>query len=653
VYASFGRTRTQLVVVFAAATLLPLVIAAVQIQEERGNAERRASDGAMQTAQLAAGQVDDLVQNASAIAQVVEDTPRFWTTDDEGRDGVLAELAQAQLSVDAITFVTPDLQEHGASYHVPGSPRLNASKRDYARQAVATNQVAFTSQPLHALSDGSVILPIAVPVHRGGEADLAGLVVVAVNMDHLPAVWAHVVLPDGASIVLVDTREGAVLTGTGDALQFAGQIMSETNLEKLRSGDGVRWVIAQLRGGQVRLRATRAIDATPWVAVVDVPEPAVFGQADTDAHNRLLSALAVCGLTFATLSLLWWRLSRRFNALHQAAGQWTSGNWSHRAELTGPDELAQLGRAFDVMAGELQRAVDHANAEERRYRELLELASDSIFISDAHDRYIEVNARACDLTGYSRDELLSKRPQDLITREDKARLPLEIEALRNHGPVLHERRLRRKDGGEIDIEVSAVLLSSGHVQAIVRDVSARKEAERQLAYQARHDPLTGLANRALLRDRLRHSFEELPDRADDALALLFIDLDRFKEVNDTLGHDAGDVVLIEIGQRLTGLVRPTDTIARLGGDEFAILLRCPPADAARIAQRIVEVVAQPVVVEQQSVSVGASVGIALAPEHAVDATSLMRCADIAMYVAKRAGAGCFTFDAAERNDQAA
>jgi diguanylate cyclase (GGDEF)-like protein/PAS domain S-box-containing protein len=298
------------------------------------------------------------------------------------------------------------------------------------------------------------------------------------------------------------------------------------------------------------------------------------------------------------------------------------------------------------MADELQRAVEHARSEEQRCRELVEQASDGIFVSDANHRYIEVNARACDLTGYSRQELLAMGPADLITAENLDHVLLRLAEVRDHGRVLHERRLRRNNGSDVDVEVSAVMLSNGHLQAIVRDVSVRKAAERQLAHEARHDALTGLANRFLLRDRLSQRFDEFRNSADDQFALLLIDLDGSKVINETRGHAAGDAVLVEIGRRLMALIRPADTVARLGGDEFAILVHDTVDAVPLLARRIVEEVGRPLDSAHGVVAVGASVGIALAPRHADEPVSPMRCADIAMYAVKRGGTGHAIFGAA-------
>jgi diguanylate cyclase (GGDEF)-like protein/PAS domain S-box-containing protein len=174
------------------------------------------------------------------------------------------------------------------------------------------------------------------------------------------------------------------------------------------------------------------------------------------------------------------------------------------------------------------------------------------------------------------------------------------------------------------------------------------QAEAALAHQAAHDGLTGLPNRTLLRTRLQ---QVLPgsDKNDRApMALLLLDLDRFKEVNDTLGHQVGDVLLQQIGCRLQGAVRAADLVARLGGDEFAVLLPATDAaGAALVAECLVRVLQAPFVLEGQPIDVDASIGIAVAPEHGQDADTVLRCADVAMYQAKRAGTGVALYSAAD------
>ena len=201
---------------------------------------------------------------------------------------------------------------------------------------------------------------------------------------------------------------------------------------------------------------------------------------------------------------------------------------------------------------------------------------------------------------------------------------------------------RRSDGQEFpaDMSVGEMRLNDQHLLIFsVRDISLRKRAEAALEHQALHDALTDLPNRVLLHDRLQQAIRAA-ERNRSSVALLVMDLDRFKEVNDTFGHHTGDLLLAQLGQRLGSVLRSSDTIARLGGDEFAVLLPTATFDDARhIADRLLQVLEEPFVLGALQLEIDASIGIALSPDHGQDADTLLRRADVAMYVAKRNNTG--------------
>ena len=190
------------------------------------------------------------------------------------------------------------------------------------------------------------------------------------------------------------------------------------------------------------------------------------------------------------------------------------------------------------------------------------------------------------------------------------------------------------------MHVQPMRSADGSVVVAHRDITERKRVETALEHQALHDTLTELPNRVLLRDRLRQAILA-GRRRNTQVALLFIDLDRFKELNDTFGHQAGDVVLREVGERFINAVRASDTVARLGGDEFAVLipLAADREEALMVARRVASSLEEPFVVEGETAFIEASVGIVLCPEHGEDVQTLMRRADVAMYAAKRSGSG--------------
>ena len=285
-------------------------------------------------------------------------------------------------------------------------------------------------------------------------------------------------------------------------------------------------------------------------------------------------------------------------------------------------------------------------------------ANDAVLITEAEPidlpgpRIIYVNDAFTRMTGYSAEEVLGRTPR-LLQGPLSSRVTLDRlrAALARWESITVEMCNYRKDGTEFWVEFSIVPVTNAHGWythwvSVQRDITARKQID-SLRHQATHDALTELPNRVLLQDRLTQA---LADAARDAtpIALLLLDLDRFKEINDTLGHHVGDQLLQRIGPRVLELLCGADTMARLGGDEFAVLLPgAEEAAATALATEILAALAVPFMLEGQSLDVGASIGIALAPAHGDDAATLLRHADVAMYVAKRGHQGHAVYDPAQ------
>jgi diguanylate cyclase (GGDEF)-like protein/PAS domain S-box-containing protein len=301
-------------------------------------------------------------------------------------------------------------------------------------------------------------------------------------------------------------------------------------------------------------------------------------------------------------------------------------------------ELARLddrGRAALALAPSLElRRLDAL------MRDIVQQSFDGILSVRSDGRIDTVNDAALRMFGCRPAELVGRHLLQLFP-DLPSYHPLEA-ARPGRGHRL-EGLARRKDGGAFPVELClrpTVVQGERLLIATVRDVTAAKARERELRHQAVHDALTGLPNRLLLKDRLSQALRSAA-RETKPLALLLLDLDRFKEVNDTLGHHVGDLLLNDFAHRVQDCIRDSDTIARLGGDEFAILL--PAASGVErawsISERILQAVGQPFeVVGGLQLEVGVSIGIAIFPDHADDQARLLQCADVAMYAAKR-GAG--------------
>ncbi|MEA2269323.1 MAG: hypothetical protein QOC64_1933 [Solirubrobacteraceae bacterium] len=284
---------------------------------------------------------------------------------------------------------------------------------------------------------------------------------------------------------------------------------------------------------------------------------------------------------------------------------------------------------------------------EARFGSLIRHSTDLITVLDADARIVYQSPSIERVLGFTPDEVVGTRFDRLLEPGHQSRLlHLLADTASGAGATeVLECALRHRDGETLEFEVQHTnLLHDEHVQGIVlnsRDVSERKAFEQQLAHQAFHDPVTGLANRALFGERVRHAVARAR-RDHIGLAVVFIDLDDFKTINDSLGHAAGDRVLCEVAMRLASSVRASDTAARFGGDEFAVLLEGveSPQEAADTAERMMEALAQPLCVEQKELVIRSSMGISVVEgESAGDAEELIRNADAAMYIAKRDGKG--------------
>lgn len=275
-------------------------------------------------------------------------------------------------------------------------------------------------------------------------------------------------------------------------------------------------------------------------------------------------------------------------------------------------------------------------------------ARESILITDGGGTIIDVNETFTRVTGYSREEALGNNPRMLKSgRQDKEFYAAFWRALLSEGHWSGEIWNRRKDGA-LYIElltVSAVRDHLGKPQnyvALFTDITPLKEYQSKLESLAHYDALTGLPNRVLLADRMQHAIAQCQRRG-DALAVVYLDLDGFKAVNDTCGHAIGDELLIAVSHRMKEALRDGDTLARIGGDEFVAVLvdLATPPHCEPILERLLRAAADPVVVREHRLHVSASVGVTLFPTDQSDPDRLMRHADQAMYQAKQAGKNCY------------
>lgn len=304
-----------------------------------------------------------------------------------------------------------------------------------------------------------------------------------------------------------------------------------------------------------------------------------------------------------------------------------------------------------------QRNVEKAlRLSEERYRTLVENQSDLVVKIDLNGRIEFASPSFSRLLGVAEEELLGRRFSPLLDGERGAdQLGLLLERC-DQPEVCYEEYMTQTDQGchWFGWSFKAVVEQDGPggFICIGRDITAQKQAEQNIQQLAYYDHLTGLPNRTLLQDRLLHALS-LARRSDSKVAVLFLDLDRFKVVNDSMGHQAGDELLKQVAQRLRESIRDVDTVARQGGDEFVIVLNGieQARQAAKVAAKIVTALAHPFVINGQSMYTGASIGIAVYPEDGGDVATLLKHADMAMYLSKESGRGKFKFFSQDMNDR--
>lgn len=356
-------------------------------------------------------------------------------------------------------------------------------------------------------------------------------------------------------------------------------------------------------------------------------------------------------LAIVLAAILWYAMRlnvlRPIAILHQAILRVSEGDRAASVPIVRRDEIGNLGEVFNHMQAALRVSED-------KIRAVMDNVVDGIVTMTENGTIESVNPALRQIFGYGEQELIGKNitvlspaahhdsEESILGKRYNGSglqpilgLAREISGLRKNGTVF-----------PMDVAVSEMWLGNQRFFiGIVRDITARKARTAALRYQALHDGLTDLPNRTLLMDRLQQSLLAA-EREKDQISLILLDLDRFKEVNDTLGHHVGDKLLQQVAQRLRLVLRESDTVARLGGDEFCLLL--PNADTTQamfIARKVLNSIERPINVEGQNLSVGASLGIAVYPEHGSNAVVLLQRADVAMYVAKRGNRGYSVYDA--------
>ena len=283
---------------------------------------------------------------------------------------------------------------------------------------------------------------------------------------------------------------------------------------------------------------------------------------------------------------------------------------------------------------------------EERFHNLFDLAPDCLLILDLDGVIRDINRTGHERLGYTRDEMVGMHITRLDPPEFAAKVPKRLDEIEKGGAVFESAHLRR-DGTAMPVEINSRIIELDGKKvffSVIRDISGRRTAEQKIAQLAYFDVLTNLPNRTLFYDRLDQAVARAR-RYQQKFAVMFLDLDSFKRVNDEFGHHAGDCLLKMVAERLTVSARDMDTVARVGGDEFIFILNnVDHADnAVLVANKILESLSRPFVVQGNTCSIGCSIGISIFPDDTDHSETLVKMADDAMYMAKRTGRNNYQF----------
>jgi len=449
------------------------------------------------------------------------------------------------------------------------------------------------------------------------DGGFAGVIVAALDAQALQALYRDLDTGRDGAVELLHAN-GELIARVPEAARWLGMPTGNSiTLKDLKAGAPSRTLhAASPVDGVSRIYNLRPVGGLPLMVQAGISETEALAAW---RESRSITSAILTALVLATV-LLAWLLQREL-----------------RRRTTVPDAAL----------------VDSLRESEARYHSLFRNSIDAILVLRPDGAILAANGEACRMLEYSEAEL-RKLGRELIFDAADTRVQGLTDELARNGSARGEFRLKRKDGSQVPVELSAATFKDRAGQLcssmIIRDITERRRAEEHIEYLAYHDELTGIPNRAHFQREFDHAVA-VSQRYGLSCALMLVDLDRFKYINDTIGHQAGDQLLKQMAARLRACLRDSDIIARLGGDEFVILMQ----DAANmeavtaVADKILEVASRPLIIEDQEFLVTASIGISTHPQDGNDLQTLLKSSDLAMYRAKEAGKNGYRYFAPEMN----
>lgn len=589
---------------------------------------------------------DGRIANARQILERMAARPQVRRLDAGHCDGILKDLRSLNLSFADVGYT--NLQGDLVCSALPnsGSKPPNLAKTAWF-QAFKESQRFTIGKPYFGPVTGKWVAILSEPI-RNARHEMIGGVQFSLNLASLdPNIPAQLLPADSYygfisedGTLIWRNRDPNRAVGTRPDSDAARRIVQMRNGEfESLSSDGV-----------TRFFSVEQMPETGWIAFVGVPVSAVYAEAKERSVATASVVLVIIVVMLGLAIVISRRIAAPVAELEKVAHAVRRGDLSVRAAQSGPKDIAVVAREFNAMIENQQ----HSDAKLRIAATAFE-SREGMMITDANYVILQANHAITEITGYPAEELIGRTPRILRSFRHSDEFYEQMwDCIKGIGKWQGEVLSRRKNGEIYPkwLTITAVKAEDGRITHYVTaetDITARKAAEDKIALLAFYDPLTELPNRRLLLDRLQQA-QASSARSGRNGALLFIDLDNFKTLNDTLGHDQGDLLLQQVAQRLSFCVREGDTVARLGGDEFVVMLESLSEHAAEAAtqaealgEKILATLNQPFKLDSHETHSTPSIGITLFSGHQTSIEDLLKQADLAMYQSKTAGRNTLRF----------
>ncbi len=598
------------------------------------DAERTSRNLAQIVEQRTAGMLQSADTTLRGAGDMWQQIPALRDPASAGMHTLLAQKlgqlpnARTLFVLDARGLLVQDSDMH------PAAPR-DFSDRDYFNWHRSHSGRLYVGKPIVGRGNGAWFVYASRRLDDA-EGRFAGALVVALEPGAFQSIYRDIEVGRDGVIGLMH-EDGELIASAPEAPSWLGvPTGGNLTLKDLLSSHGSRTSRSvSAVDGVARIYSARQVADTPLMVQVGLSEEEVLAGWREEKKVTVVILIA-CMLAAMVLAWLLMQELRRRNDLAHSAAPVVSAE----GHLVG-------GVAADEDITERRVLADTLRESEARYQALFEHSIDAIFLMRRDGSILSANAQACRLLGYTENELRTLGRRGLIEPDDPCVAAL-LDEHRREGAARGELKMRRKDATWVPVEVSSTTFRdrAGELCAslIIRDITDRKRAEEHIEYLAYHDELTGIPNRAHFQRAFEHTIATSQRQGLNS-ALLVVDLDRFKNINDIIGHEAGDQLLKQVAARLRTCLRDGDVLARLGGDEFVILMQdASSIDAvSAVANKILDATSRPLFIDEQEFLITASIGISTSPHDGTDLQTLLRNSDVAMYRVKESGKNGFQY----------